>query len=208
MIADQELIIVKVPIGVTAHRFQYDGSFTVPLPDVGKSEPVWDSLIPSSLSHRQCLRDSVIIDTDGLGYVKDTPLTGGNISVIAAFHQLHCLVSSFKSLSYITETYLTLTRRQYTLRRAYYSTSDGGEDFDLGFDRTMHVGHCFEYLKQSIVCDADSTLEPPEDPGQSFEGWDFQRQCRDYDQLKEWSAEWRAFDGHGFLAHPVHRHDP
>ena len=93
-----------------------------------------------------------------------------------------------------------LKQHQYTLRRAYYSTSDGGEDFDFGLNRTHHAGHCFEYLRQSIMCAADSTLEPAEDIGKAFLGWGFRRQCRNYEDLMRWAEKWRAFDGLGFLA--------
>jgi len=149
--------------------FQYNESFAAPPAESGSPEPIWDSLIPN-----------------GLGYVHGNPLSSSNLSVISAFHQLHCL---------------------YTLRRAYYSTTSGGEDFDFGLDRGRHAGHCFEYLRQSLMCAADATIEPAGEAGGGFLGWGFRRQCRDYDELGEWAEEWRAFDGHGFLAHPSHRHD-
>lgn len=71
-----------------------------------------------------------------------------------------------------------LTRHHYTLRRAYYSTASGGEEFDFGLDRTHHTGHCFEYLRKSIMCTADSTLEPAKDAKQGLLGWGFRRLCR------------------------------
>ena len=62
-------------------------------PQRGKAEPIWDSLIPSMVPTAQSdLRTDQPVD--GLGYVKDTPLSGLNLSVISAFHQLHCLVSN------------------------------------------------------------------------------------------------------------------
>jgi hypothetical protein len=27
----------------------------------------------------------------------------------------------------------------------------------------------------------------------------FKRQCRDYEQIKAWAAEWRVLEGHGFV---------
>ncbi|KAI4129415.1 MAG: hypothetical protein LQ338_002255 [Usnochroma carphineum] len=119
---------------------------------------------------------------DGLGYVNEaTNLGKGNFSVISVFHQMHCL---------------------YTLRRAYYSNGTGGEDFDFGLERNQHVAHCFEYLRQSIQCSADSTIEPAEHAANGFLGWGFPRMCRDYTELSHWAEKRRAFDGHGFLAHP------
>ncbi|CAD6580422.1 MAG: hypothetical protein ASARMPREDX12_009559 [Alectoria sarmentosa] len=119
--------------------------------------------------------------TDGLGYIKNPDLAP-NLSVISVFHQLHCL--------------------QYTLRRAYYSTSEPGEleDFDFGLDRTSHTSHCFEYLRQSLMCSADPSIEPADTRVDGFLGWGFQRQCRNFVELKGWAENSRAFEGHGFLA--------
>lgn len=90
---------------------------------------------------------------------------------------------------------------QYTIRRAYYSTAKTGqlEDFDFGRDRKQHTGHCFEYLRQSIMCSADSSVEPAANV-EGFLGWGFPRQCRDFGELRDWTEDSRAFDGHGFLA--------
>jgi hypothetical protein len=91
---------------------------------------------------------------------------------------------------------------QYTLRRAYYSrSSEQLEDFDFGIERGPHAAHCFEYLRQSIMCSADSSIEPAGSRIQGFLGWGFQRQCKSYDQLRDWAEEWKAFEGHGFIAH-------
>ncbi|KAM0795546.1 hypothetical protein BDR22DRAFT_894084 [Usnea florida] len=125
--------------------------------------------------------DSLI--PNGLGYVKH-PSLAPNLSVISVFHQLHCL---------------------YTLRRAYYAISDGHEqleDFDFGIERAPHAAHCFEYLRQALMCSADSSVEPAGERVQGFLGWGFKRQCRDYDGLMAWAEKWRAFDGHGFIAEP------
>ena len=76
------------------------------------------------------------------------------------------------------------------------------EDFDFGIERAPHAAHCFEYLRQALMCSADSSIEPAGERVQGFLGWGFQRQCRDYAKLVTWAEEWRAFDGHGFIAEP------
>lgn len=124
---------------------------------------------------------------DGLGYINNTELAP-DFSVISVFHQLHCL---------------------YTIRRAYYaeqSNDKGLEDFDFGRERSKHAGHCFEYLRQGLMCAADSSIEPghaEKADGEGFLGWDVPRTCRNYDQLKQWAEERRAFDAHGFLANDL-----
>ncbi|EPE31734.1 hypothetical protein GLAREA_12490 [Glarea lozoyensis ATCC 20868] len=127
----------------------------------------------------------------GLGYVRnpDIPATE-NISTISAMHQLHCL---------------------YTLRRTMYSTGLNDsklESFDNGIDRYAHIGHCFEYLRNAIMCSADSSLEPFEVPDNGFPGMGFPRQCRDYEKLKEWAEKWRVLEDKSFILVDVEEQIP
>ena len=50
--------------------------------------------------------------------------------------------------------------------------------------REDHVLHCFDYLRQGIMCAADSTLEWPrqEVDGRRFavDGWGVEHQCADW----------------------------
>lgn len=158
---------------------------TVPRVSIGQSVQVFsynESFVapPTTRGELEPIWDSLL--PNGLGYVKN-PLITANRSVISVFHQMHCL---------------------YTLRRAFYSTSASDlEDFDFGIDRMEHAAHCFEYLRQSLMCSADSTLEPAavsSSAKNGLLGWGFRRQCHDYDALKDWAETWRAFDAHGFLA--------
>ncbi len=101
------------------------------------------------------------------------------------------------------------SRSQYTLRRAYYSTAESSEleDFDFGRNRSEHTKHCFEYLRQSLMCSADSSIEPAGSQVKGFLGWGFRRQCRHYEKLKSWAEDFRVFDLHGFLANDgLHNH--
>ena len=162
-------ITLIAPQLLTTRTFSFNSSFAAPPPGRGLAEPIWDDLIPN-----------------GLGYVR-YPSTSSSLSVVSAFHQIHCL---------------------YTLRRAHYATANSTKgskielaDFDFGLDREEHVGHCFEYLRQSLMCGADGTVEPAEHAKDGFLGWGFERKCGNYESLKDWAAEHRAFDGNGLLAH-------
>ncbi|KAL9074612.1 MAG: hypothetical protein Q9161_002205 [Pseudevernia consocians] len=158
-----------VPIGAARSMFQYNSSFAAPPPKEAGSEPIWDSMVPS-----------LKVAADGLGYIKD-PAFAAETSVLSAFHQLHCL---------------------YTVRRAFYSNTTSEtelEAFDLGKERKPHVAHCFDYLRQGILCSADSSIEPAVDTVNGFLGSGFPRQCRDFEELKDWAEKHRAFDAHGFL---------
>lgn len=60
-----------------------------------------------------------------------------------------------------------------------------------------HSRHCLEYLRQSIMCNADTNLENRvvnENGLKETPGWDVKR-CRDYSKTRAWAQSWRAFDG-------------
>jgi len=70
-------------------------------------------------------------DYDGhAGYVRLGP--SRRVFAVSMFHQLHCVNS---------------------LRVALVRPDDGDANFE-------HVHHCFTYLRQALLCAADSTLEP------------------------------------------------
>ncbi|KAL4927489.1 uncharacterized protein BDV17DRAFT_124059 [Aspergillus undulatus] len=114
---------------------------------------------------------------NGLGYFRNS--TSANVVIPTIMHQLHCL---------------------YLLRRAYYSDPDELQRFDFGRNRSVHVAHCFDYLVQTIVCSADSTLEPAVDHEHGFLGSGFWRRCWSFEALKGIVQEKRVFDAEGFLA--------
>ncbi|KOS22272.1 hypothetical protein ESCO_001436 [Escovopsis weberi] len=101
---------------------------------------------------------------------------------VAAFHQLHCLYL-------IWEDY----RRAMSAGDAKSSSSTEGE----------HSAHCFDYLRESIICAADNSLEPFRSPfdgggtqGNGVDGFGTVHQCRDFRLLYDWSEKFRYSDGH------------
>ncbi|KAI1185988.1 hypothetical protein F5B17DRAFT_10371 [Nemania serpens] len=130
-------------------------------PANGSHEPAWDKLIPN-----------------GLGYVKH-PTLAPELSVIAVFHQLHCL---------------------YTVRRAYYAAlaASLGQEFNrAGVREPPHIAHCLDYLQQSLICAADTGIEPFY--AGHYPDVTFGRQCRDFSEIQSWAAEWRVLNGSGFI---------
>lgn len=55
-----------------------------------------------------------------------------------------------------------------------------------------HVRHCFDYLRQSLICAADTNLEPVDWSAGGVTGWGIERQCRDYGGIVEWANTWRT----------------
>lgn len=102
------------------------------------------------------------------------------IFAIAVFHELHCLMHmSF----FIDKLTMKIRNRDFTL--------DEGE---LG-----HNDHCFNYLRNALMCCGDTTLE-----GQSqaemfkdvagTDGTGAVHVCRNYDEIFKWAEERRFTD--------------
>jgi len=80
--------------------------------------------------------------------------------MMSVFHQLHCL-------SYLAE---------------HFQQGYGG--IELVDEVAHHSAHCFNYLRQGIMCAADTTLEGKTDAGP---GEGSEHECKDYDALLEWA---------------------
>jgi hypothetical protein len=86
--------------------------------------------------------------------------------MMSVFHSLHCL-------SYLAENY----------QRGY-----GGHEMTK--EISHHTAHCFNYIRQGIMCNADVTLEGKTDAGP---GEGSEHECVDYDALLEWANEHAAY---------------
>ncbi|PYI04755.1 hypothetical protein BO78DRAFT_347040 [Aspergillus sclerotiicarbonarius CBS 121057] len=107
----------------------------------------------------------------GKGFVKH-PTIAPETSGIVVYHGLHCLNA---------------------LREVYYAAVDGQlshmtEEHDHQTD-PHHVRHCFDYLRQSLMCSADTNLEPVTKDLKGVTGWGFSRTCRNLDSVKSWAEE-------------------
>ncbi|KAI0103816.1 hypothetical protein GGR51DRAFT_242332 [Nemania sp. FL0031] len=102
-------------------------------------------------------------DTLGTPYTVAIDRTNdGPAYMMAVFHQLHCL-------SYIVDHY----------QRGYAGAN-------LTEEVAHHSAHCFDYLRQSIMCAADTNLEGETDTGP---GWGSDHICADYDAVLAWANE-------------------
>ncbi|RAK95912.1 uncharacterized protein BO80DRAFT_312700, partial [Aspergillus ibericus CBS 121593] len=107
----------------------------------------------------------------GKGFVKHSTIAP-ETSGLVVYHGLHCLNA---------------------LREVYYAAVDGRlshmtEEHDHQTD-PHHVRHCFDYLRQSLMCSADTNLEPVTKDLKGVTGWGFTRTCRDLDSVKRWAEE-------------------
>ncbi|KAI1258773.1 hypothetical protein F5Y18DRAFT_327458 [Xylariaceae sp. FL1019] len=99
---------------------------------------------------------------------------------VSAFHQLHCLDM---------------------LRRGYYSaagsSSNGAVERHSHADQPVHMQHCFDYIRQALMCAADATLEERDETISGVKGWGTTHQCRDFEALQRWTSDHRYSDEGG-----------
>ena len=102
-------------------------------------------------------------------------------STIAAYHQIHCLQS--------IEAFYIRTMFKIDIRRDDHH-SHMYPDWD-GKKFPGHIAHCFDLLRQALICAADSNLQPlvPEIYGPDVA---IPRKCRDVNKLIRWAEKWKS----------------
>ncbi|KAF4630648.1 hypothetical protein G7Y89_g7488 [Cudoniella acicularis] len=108
----------------------------------------------------------------------DNATTDNRRGAFAFYHQLHCL---------------------HALQIGYYeavSAANEGrrlsEDFledGSNMGSAKHVRHCVDYLRQSLMCHADTNVEPEIPGGKEVVGFGTVHYCRDYGAVLQWLNE-------------------
>lgn len=113
----------------------------------------------------------------------------GEIYDISVFHQLHCL-------NHVRTFLFTLKAgMEYnTTQQTYENLLKHQED---------HVYHCFDYIRQALMCNADLTVEWPKTEADgrriAVDGWGVQHQCKNWvsvtfpDEVRD-RRLWLTFD--------------
>ncbi|QUC21790.1 uncharacterized protein UV8b_06026 [Ustilaginoidea virens] len=126
-----------------------------------ESEYAWNKLMPVGRGFVIVKNETVLPEQPGLNQS-----ISEQKAMVAVFHQLHCL---------------------YMAREGFYSAVEG----NVNKVSSAHLTHCFDYLRQTIMCFGDTTLEwlpaPPNDIGST--GWGFEHTCRDYGAIAEWAEQ-------------------
>ncbi|KAI1168617.1 hypothetical protein F5B18DRAFT_669868 [Nemania serpens] len=88
------------------------------------------------------------------------------VGILEVFHQLHCV---------------------NILRHRLYNY-----DPEVQIGDAFHIGHCFEYLRQSVMCLADVNIAPINFNEKTHEyaiHWDTVRQCRNFGKIHRWAMD-------------------
>ncbi|GAB7363420.1 hypothetical protein MBLNU230_g3696t1 [Neophaeotheca triangularis] len=109
----------------------------------------------------------------------------GELYDISLFHQLHCLGN--------IRTYL------YTMKDSIKSnTTQQAQELVLAHEG-HHIHHCFDYIRQALMCAADMTpewpMEGPEGEKSAVNGWGIEHECKD------WSAVMKYMEENNVMAH-------
>lgn len=154
-------------------------------------------------------------------HVKPVEYAGKRLDVehirsVVTFHQLHRLGCRPQSAPIL----LGMVNNDWIkneLRTGYYTahaTSATADAPSSNHMRSNHISHhhhspdhwkhCFDYLRQALMCALDKTLEtlqngPDGAKIASVDGWGTQHQCRNFDHLATWTRLHRASADGGIL---------
>ncbi|PYH93998.1 hypothetical protein BO71DRAFT_399247 [Aspergillus ellipticus CBS 707.79] len=155
------------------------------------SDPAWESLIPPGKGF------IAVNNPKSHGLSGGFPIPGGNSEgySLSVFHQIHCLAL------------LDRTLRQSDLAMSSSPSasmhSPPRRDTHVNTHGSAHVAHCVDYLRQAIMCAADTTPEKARVVNgtvqQDTDGWGVVHQCRDWDEVYEFAKTNRAFESEGII---------
>ncbi|CAG8961827.1 hypothetical protein HYFRA_00014003 [Hymenoscyphus fraxineus] len=101
-----------------------------------------------------------------------------DMRVVTVYHQLHCLDG---------------------LRMASMGENHTEHNNLVGQTPEEHLQHCFDYIRQSLLCNADTTLEPLTGFPPDVQGWGTSHQCRSHQEIFDWTYKHRATDEGGIV---------
>jgi hypothetical protein len=117
---------------------------------------------------------------------------GYYIVVLDVFHQLHCLVSTARRSLKFTWFQTNVLFKNMMRKRFYWNESLPVPD-TLS---TIHIDHCIDMLRQSVMCSSDVTPIPyawyPKYQ-EVLPMTGIMHTCRDFDAVRDWARERQTF---------------
>ncbi|RDA89722.1 hypothetical protein CP533_6849 [Ophiocordyceps camponoti-saundersi (nom. inval.)] len=140
-------------------------------PNNGPAKEAWRSLIPKGKGFVMIRNSTSLDDFPGLKHAEKEEQQ----ACIAVFHQLHCLYMTY----------------------AAYWDARGGKFEEIP---PRHLIHCWDYLRQSIMCAGDTSLEwvsEHQPLPNATTGWGFQHTCKNFDAIYDWAERHRSKESVG-----------
>ncbi|GKT65086.1 hypothetical protein ColTof4_07474 [Colletotrichum tofieldiae] len=145
----------------------------------------WLSIVPKGLGYL-VMQDPAAHDNLPVPLPEFAPRT---VFTTSMTHQLHCLYA-------ILESYAGLAVNGSAAVDMHSHIPEGTE----GAEGPWHLQHCFEYLRQAIMCAGDVALEGTQTTFPAgftgSDGWDAKHVCKDYKQVYDYLDKNRALDDH------------
>lgn len=142
---------------------------------------VWDNLMPPGEGF------VLVGNPEKYGLRPGLPsVNGPDRYPVSVFHQLHCL-------GMIRESY-----NSALLGVRPHSQDDENFPDELAHESNREdIGHCFDYIRQALMCSADMTIEwamemPDGKPPSAVDGWGIPHTCRNWNDVLKWMAEHRS----------------
>lgn len=94
--------------------------------------------------------------------------------------------------------------RQASVSSDSQSDAQNDDEGNQKANEDFHIAHCFDYIRQGILCAGDSTLEGNNSatyPGVDIP-WGTKHRCKNWDAMKDWADEnkvWKWMDVIGIL---------
>ncbi|KAK1979233.1 hypothetical protein LZ30DRAFT_597385 [Colletotrichum cereale] len=157
----EEPVKSELQLSTVQKTFELDLKYAMPpSPEVDEA---WASLLPK----------------EG-GFFKH-PRLAPRKSCVAVFHQLHCLDMIRQTLY---EARPDFAARQQRHRNDTTAHDDHNHAHDM-----YHVGHCFDLVRQSILCRPDLTIEVGDPAIGGVTGFGTEHRCVDWEQLMGWMRD-------------------
>lgn len=147
----------------------------------------WQKLYPKSRGYiRATPEPGDVFEYANPAYRLDNAMEPGDHYegyILSVFHQLHCLVS-LPLFTQLSQKYMLTNIKLKSILTARLGTSY--EEFG-NFTRPQleHTSHCIEYLRQAILCTADTSLEGETGAWPASAAWGQMHTCKSYDALIE-----------------------
>ncbi|KAI1763302.1 hypothetical protein GGR53DRAFT_372013 [Hypoxylon sp. FL1150] len=162
-----------IPLNRAPVTFEYEFNYAEAPSDLTNQR--WESLFPLN------------------GGFFEHPSVGPEPVAFSVFHQLHCLDG-------IRNAYWNALNSSHSEEGAQHPAAhshpvDHSHSHSDEHSSDTHVRHCLEYLRQSIMCAADTTIEPTErvpEGNAAVRGFGTVHICKDFRQLVEWTSQWES----------------
>lgn len=201
-IAPVDLKLTARLVPTTEYIFQEFTSFGTMSEDMGNAS--WASILPRKAVTSQLvsLKVNMQIARNGMIQIdspekydlppglplysnRNPPTAIRKKYALSVFHQLHCI-------QMLRGEYLSHLKGD-SQGKPHVSAEAGHEHHER-----MHLEHCFDYLRQSLMCSADTTVEwanPHAGPTQKplIDGWNIKhKECKNWDSVLQFVADHAA----------------